>query len=162
MAEESKHLSFEEFKLYYESAEKVTDRRLEANRWNYSTCSAILVGVAALVKWGVSSPELRWIAVGTVLLLCLTAILFCQLWIAQVRDFKRLNNAKFKILNRMAPLLAFESSSPGGVISYRPLELEWEQLKQEGALDDMPHLRLLALRPRTWNNSSRAPFNLYL
>ena len=31
----SRH-SFDEFKLYYESTEKVTDRRLDTNRWNYS------------------------------------------------------------------------------------------------------------------------------
>jgi len=38
--------SFDEFKLYYDSTEKVTDRRLETNRWNYSICVAILVAVA--------------------------------------------------------------------------------------------------------------------
>jgi len=30
-------LSFDEFRLYYESKEKVTDRQLETNRWKYST-----------------------------------------------------------------------------------------------------------------------------
>ena len=28
--------SFDEFKLYYESAEKMTDRRIANNQWNYS------------------------------------------------------------------------------------------------------------------------------
>jgi hypothetical protein len=41
-------LSFDEFKLYYESTEKVTDRRLETNRWNYSICIATLVAIAAI------------------------------------------------------------------------------------------------------------------
>jgi hypothetical protein len=35
-------VAFDEFKLFYESAEKVTDRRNAANRWNYSICIAIL------------------------------------------------------------------------------------------------------------------------
>jgi|SRR6185295_13155911 len=146
MAENRQTLSFEEFKLYYESTEKVTDRRLETNRWNYSTCSAILVAVAALVKWGVTSTELRWVAVGAVLFLCITALLFCQLWLAQIRDFKRLNNAKFEILNQMAPLLDLDLSAPGRVSSYRPFEREWECLKEEGAVDKLKHLKLLALK----------------
>ena len=44
-------LSFEEFKLYYESTEKVTERRLSANTWNYSICIAIIVAIAGIVKW---------------------------------------------------------------------------------------------------------------
>jgi predicted Co/Zn/Cd cation transporter (cation efflux family) len=79
MADETQALSFDEFKLYYESTEKVTDRRLETNRWNYSACAAVLVGIAAIVKWGVISTELRWVGVGAVVLLCMMAVLFCEL-----------------------------------------------------------------------------------
>jgi hypothetical protein len=146
MAPEAQILSFEEFKLYYESTEKVTDRRLETNRWNYSICVAILVGVAAIVKWGVISAELRWIGVGAVLLLCVMAILFCQLWLAQIRDFKRLNDAKFDILNRMAPLLAFDPADPNRIRSYQPFALEWDRLKHEGAVDRVRKLNVLALK----------------
>src|SRR3954451_4164659 len=96
-------LSFDEFKLYYESTEKVPDRRLDTNRWNYSACAGILVGLAAAVKMGVVSSELRWVGVTAVVLLCMRAVLFCQLWLAQIRDFKKLNDAKFEVLNQMAP-----------------------------------------------------------
>ncbi len=146
MGDDPLAISFDEFKLYYESAERVTDRRLEANRWNYSACAAVLVGIAAIVKWGIVSSELRWLGVGAVLLLCIMAILFCQLWLAQIRDFKRLNDAKFEILNSMAPLLDFDASKPGSVRSYRPLEREWERLKKEGAVDNVQPLNILALR----------------
>src|SRR5256885_6701888 len=146
MTEERQALSFEEFKLYYESTEKVTDRRLETNRWNYSTSVAVLIGVAAIVKWGVVSAELRWVGIGAVLLLCIMAILFCQLWLAQIRDFKRLNDAKFEILNQMAPQLEFDTSQPGRIRSYRPFEREWERLKQEGAVDRVRKLKIIALK----------------
>lgn len=146
MPDEQRPVSFEEFKLYYESTEKVTDRRLETNRWNYSTSVAILVGVAAIVKWGVVSADLRWLGVGAVFLLCAMAILFCELWVAQIRDFKRLNDAKFDVLNRMSPLVEFDPSSPGRLTSFRPFELEWEKLKAEGAVDKVRKLNVLALK----------------
>lgn len=146
MTEETKALSFEEFKLYYESTEKVTDRRLDTNRWNYSACAAILVGIAAIVKWGVISTDLRWAGVVAVVLLCMMAILFCQLWLAQVRDFKRLNDAKFEVLNQMARLIDFDSSNPGRVRSYRPFEREWDRLKEEGAVDRVRKLNIIALK----------------
>jgi hypothetical protein len=146
MADEPQVLSFEEFKLYYESAEKVTDRRLEANRWNYSTCAAILVGLAAIVKWAVMSPELRWFGIGSVLLLCAIAILFCEFWLKQIGDLKLLNEAKFEVLNRMAPLIDFDPSRPGQVRSYRPLEREWKRLTEEGAVRKVPTLNIVAFR----------------
>jgi hypothetical protein len=146
VTEETKALSFEEFKLYYESTEKVTDRRLDTNRWNYSACAAILVGIAAIVKWGVISTDLRWAGVVAVVLLCMMAILFCQLWLAQVRDFKRLNDAKFEVLNQMARLIDFDSSNPGRVRSYRPFEREWDRLKEEGAVDRVRKLNIIALK----------------
>jgi hypothetical protein len=146
VTEEPKALSFEEFKLYYESTEKVTDRRLDTNRWNYSACAAILVGIAAIVKWGVISTDLRWAGVVAVVLLCMMAVLFCQLWLAQVRDFKRLNDAKFEVLNQMARLIDFDSSNPGRVRSYRPFEREWDRLKEEGAVDRVRKLNIIALK----------------
>jgi hypothetical protein len=146
VTEETKALSFEEFKLYYESTEKVTDRRLDTNRWNYSACAAILVGIAAIVKWGVISTDLRWAGVVAVVLLCMMAILFCQLWLAQVRDFKRLNDAKFEVLNQMARLIDFDPSNPGRVRSYRPFEREWDRLKEEGAVDRVRKLNIVALK----------------
>jgi hypothetical protein len=55
-AAESRKFSFDEFKLYYESTEKVTDRRLSANTWNYSICIAIIVAIAGIVKWSAGNP----------------------------------------------------------------------------------------------------------
>jgi hypothetical protein len=146
MSGEPSVLSFDEFKLYYESTEKVTDRRLDTNRWNYSACAAILVGLAAIVKWGVVSSEIRWVGVTAVALLCTMAVLFCQLWLAQIRDFKKLNDAKFEVLNQMAPLLDFDPSNPNRVRSYQPFEREWNRLKDEGAVNKVRKLNIIALK----------------
>src|SRR5262245_27732354 len=101
-------LSFEEFKLYYESTEKVTDRRLETNRWNYSICIAILVAIAAISRFSLASVTLVWVGIGAILVLAVMATLFCALWVGQIRDFKKLNNAKFLVINESATVFDFD------------------------------------------------------
>lgn len=90
------NLSFEEFKLYYESAEKVTERRLSANSWNYSLCVAIVVAIAVMINWTVGNRPFFYVALVGVIVLSLMATFFCSLWLGQIDDFKLLNNAKFK------------------------------------------------------------------
>jgi hypothetical protein len=138
--------SFEEYKLYYESAEKVTDRRLETNRWNYSICISILVAIAALSKWSFGSATYFWLGICSVLILCIMAFLFCSLWIRQIEDFKSLNNAKFHILNEMAPNLEFDLSHPNEVISNSPFEKEWKKLEQSKSIESFSNLKIVALQ----------------
>jgi hypothetical protein len=139
-------LSFEEFKLYYEATEKVTDRRLETNRWNYSICIAILVAIAVLARWSLTSPRLLWVGFAAVAVLAIMAILFCVLWVGQIRDFKKLNNAKFTVLNAMAPNVEFDPEKPGVIVSYCPFEKEWNNLKELNALDELRKSNIIALK----------------
>ncbi|MEK7729284.1 MAG: hypothetical protein AAB354_12795 [candidate division KSB1 bacterium] len=141
-----KRLSFDEFKLFYESTEKVTDRRHETNKWNYSICVATLVAIAGIIDWGLSRPHFLLVAIIATVMLCLMAALFCSLWIGQILDFKKLNNAKFEVLNQMAPQLAFGSSPLDAVVSYSPFVREWDLLKQAEALEEVNSIKLLALK----------------
>ncbi len=100
-------VAFDEFKLFYDSTEKVTDRRLEANRWNYSICVATLGAIATIISWSIDKPEFLIMGLATIVLLAGMASLYCTLWIGQIRDLKELNNAKFSVLNEMAPFVAF-------------------------------------------------------
>jgi hypothetical protein len=74
------------------------------------------------------------------------AILFCALWVGQIRDFKKLNNAKFMVLNDMAPHLEFDTKNPGAVVSYRPFEKEWNKLSELSALDEVGKSNIIALK----------------
>lgn len=139
-------LSFDEFKLYYESTEKVTDRRLETNRWNYSVCIATLLAIGAITNWGLTNPLYTWIAMTAGALFCLVAILFCALWIGQIHDFKNLNNAKFGVLSEMAPRLDFDHQNPGSVVSFCPFDREWEKLAALKATQPVGRSRLIALK----------------
>lgn len=137
-------LTFDEFKLYYESAEKVTDRRLSANTWNYSLCVAIVVAVAAIVNWAVGHRPFFYVGLVGVIVLCTMAVLFCSLWLGQIDDFKLLNNAKFTILNEMAPGIVFDLSHPVGARSFRPLE--WQVLDKVRATVAISHRGIVALK----------------
>lgn len=139
-------LSFDEFKLYYESTEKVTDRRLETNRWNYSVCIATLLAIGGITNWGLSNPLYTWVAMTAGALFCLVAILFCALWIGQIRDFKNLNNAKFDVLSEMAPRVDFDLQNPGSVVSFCPFDREWKKLAELKATQPVGRSRLIALK----------------
>jgi hypothetical protein len=136
--------SFDEYKLYYESTEKVTDRRLATNTWNYGLCSAILLAVAGLASWGMQQPVFRLVMIGAILMLASMGWLLCSLWIDQIRDFKELNSAKFEVLNSMAPLIRF--GADGALISARPFENEWKILEAKKATREVGTLNIIALR----------------
>ena len=144
--EARKKLAFEEFKLFYESAEKVTDRRLETNRWNYSIGVAILLAVAGIINWGISKPPFLFVSLIAVAVLCIMAVLFCSLWIGQIRDFKSLNNAKFAVLNQMAPSVSFSAPDSDARVSYAPFEREWEALKKAEAVQEIASFNIVALK----------------
>ena len=142
----NKKLSFDEFKLFYESTEKVTDRRLETNRWNYSICVAILTAIAAIAVWSLKDAKALAVGATAIALLCSVAIFFCALWIGQIRDFKKLNNAKFAVLNDMAPKIEFDLDHPGLIESYCPFEKEWKKLQEIDALGEVGKSQIVVLK----------------
>lgn len=143
----SQKLSFEEYKLYYDSTEKVTERRLSMNRWNYSICTAILTVNIIFINWAISNPRF-FIAVSIfIIIICIMAILFCTLWIGQISSFKMLNTAKFDILNRMAPSISFSFLPSDERVSYSPFEKEWEILQEKSkALEELSGTNILVLK----------------
>lgn len=143
---DGKKLSYEEFQLFYESTEKVTDRRLNINRWNYSICTAIFVANASLLNWGISKPHFLIIPIVMVLTLSSIATLFCSLWISQIKDFKELNNAKFKVLNEMSFHILFSDNPDDPRVSYAPFEKEWIALEDNKAVQEVSNSNLIALK----------------
>lgn len=142
-------VSFDEFKLYYESAEKVTERRLSTNRWNYSVCTAILLAVGGVLSWSTSRDSFRFIGAIGSLFLAGMAVFFCNYWISQIDDFKALNTAKFGLLNKMAPHVIFDGSgTTSAARSFEPFQKEWKDLEAARALQPKrgPMQRALALK----------------
>lgn len=128
--------SFEEVKMMYESAEKVSERRISANKFNYSICAGLFVAIAVIWKWGTADDRKYYLgAILFILILTAVAIVFCIYWKKQIQGFKDLNEAKFKVIEEMSEKLYFDS--PEGdfhIISYTPFSKEWESLQKSKKL----------------------------
>ena len=140
----SKRYSFEEFSLYYQSTEKVTDRRHAINKWNYSLCAAIMTAIAAITSWTLERAEFRLVMIMSVLVLAGMGMLLCVLWVGQIRDMKDLNNAKFDVLNAMAPHVQFEHDT--SLTSAEPFAREWKLLEAMKAARPVATMEIIAMR----------------
>lgn len=139
--------SFEEFKLYYESAEKVTDRRLANNNWNYSICVAIIISIAIAWNWSLTNSAYSFVVLSFTAILCIIAVLFTSLWIGQIRDFKNLNAAKFEVLNEMSHFVQFDTQNSELLLtSCCPFEKEWEKLQRRSVVQKTRFYNITALR----------------
>jgi hypothetical protein len=116
--------------LYYESTEKVTDRRLDTNRWNYSICIAILVAVATITQWSLPDERLIWVGLAADFLLCLMAIFFCTLWIGQIRDFKKPKQCQVLSPERNGAHGRHRHRNPGAISSFCPFDKEWKKYRE--------------------------------
>jgi len=146
MPDQSSKYSFDEFKIVYESTEKVTDRRLQTNRWNYTICTAVLVAIAGIIKYSVGNEAFFHIGSVVALVLSSMAILFCCLWVGQIRDFKSLNHAKFDVINEMAPHIEYDPEHPDVLKPFCAFEKEWKKLEEMKALQEKGKTNFIALK----------------
>lgn len=132
---ENQFYPFEEFKLMYDSAEKVTDRRIDLNKFNYSICTAIFLAIAFLWNWSLTNTKYTFAGIFVVMLFSGMAVIFTFYWIRQIKDYKLLNSAKFKVMNAMAKEVFFKSDEKIQVSSFEPFQKEWEYLEEMQALE---------------------------
>jgi hypothetical protein len=141
-----KKYSFDELKLYYESTEKVTSRRFDTNRWNYSICIATIIAIAYILNWVIINTKYRCFSLICIAILAIMAALFTSLWINQIKDFKALNNAKFQIINEVSSNIIFTTiTSSSEVKSFEPFKKEWNKLKELEALQKSSKNHITAL-----------------
>ena len=119
----------------YESTERVTDRRHNLNRSNYTICLGIVVANAVIFNWGADRTGQDFIvSYMAIALLSFLAIIYCIGWIRMITDFKQLNDAKFKVMKVIAERMRFETEYGEEPVSYNPFDEEWKLLDKERAL----------------------------
>ena len=87
------------FELYLATAEKVSDRRAQANAWMLSVNSAIvaLYGYLQADKMAVSAAQKGlWL-----LAIPAAGVLVCLAWAAMLTSYRKLNRAKFEVLQQI-------------------------------------------------------------
>lgn len=123
--------SFEEVKMLYESAEKVTDRRISLSKYNTSLCLAIIVAIALFWKWSLENPKYLYCGMLMIALIALLAWYFCLLWKHQIFDYKALNAAKFDVINEMSKDVTFDCpEQETSKNSFEPFAKEWDILSK--------------------------------
>jgi hypothetical protein len=90
----------EQYKLYVTMADKVSGRRLEANKF-YVT---LLSGGLAFLALTERVQEERWLVFAVI---GLFGLILCGVWFLSLRSYRQLNSAKFKVIHLLEEKLPF-------------------------------------------------------
>ena len=111
----SDHL-LEQYKLYVEMADRVSQRRDQSNRFYVTIVSALAAIFVIITRFGVPvdsiPPEVVFLSIG------LFGSVLSVVWMFNIRSYRTLNSAKFEIINRVEKQLPFAGYSE-----------EWEILR---------------------------------
>lgn len=96
----------DQYKLYVEMADRVSQRRDHSNRFYSALLTgllAVILVVAKLTGWetSVHFPAVVLLAVA------LVGLAICTIWFINVRSYRQLNSAKFKIVHEIEEQLPF-------------------------------------------------------
>ena len=105
----------EQYRLYVETTDRVSTRRSQTNRFYVS----LLSGLLALLS--IVATKDGFAGIPTIVLsgIAVLGMLLCVLWFFTIRDYRRLNGAKFEVVNEM------EQHLP-----YQPYDREWKILRK--------------------------------
>jgi hypothetical protein len=94
----------EQYKVYVEMTDRLSSRRFEANRF-YST---ILTGLFAVLSFAIDQAALNPLEREIIFLgVSIFGIILSILWFVNIRSYRLINSAKFKVINEMEKHLSF-------------------------------------------------------
>ena len=119
----------EQYKLYVEMADKISERRAKANTFflSVNTLLVTAIGVLSKLQSGFEILNLWWVLVTS-----FAGILFCWAWMSIIHSYRQLNTGKFKII------LLIEAKLP--LAMYKT---EWSYLKPKRGLSKYTQLTVV-------------------
>ncbi len=102
------------YKLYVQTAESTSDRRLRSNRFYLTFCSVLASSAYALFQLGKADGLFIFIA-------SIFGVLFSFVWLCNIRSYKALNSGKFAVIHKLEQQLPFACFSE-----------EWQELGRLG------------------------------
>lgn len=121
---------FDQYKMYVEGAEKISDRRQNANNF-FLTLNTVLISVIGLSFQVKAFDNISW----SRLLLSFLGVLICIIFWFLLRAYKQLNSGKFKVIHEI------EQQLPLSIYDY-----EWNILgsgKDKSKYYPFSHIELL-------------------
>lgn len=98
----------EQYKLYVEMADRISQRRDQSNRFYVTIVSALAAIVAVIARFGVPADadngalsHIGFLAIG------LFGLALSIMWLFNIRSYRALNSAKFAIINEIEKRLPF-------------------------------------------------------
>jgi hypothetical protein len=96
MKNSDKQMYFEQYKLFVESAENVSGKRMSANNY-FLTINTALISMAGLLF----SSKLLISSFNAVQMISVLGLTICVIWFFIVLSYKQLNSGKFKVIHRI-------------------------------------------------------------
>ena len=93
---------FEQYRLYVNSIEKISDRRDSANKYFLTINSSIIVLVGLVIQYAQENKKLFLIG------LCLFGLIICIIFWFLINSYKQLNSGKFKELHKIEEKLPLQ------------------------------------------------------
>jgi hypothetical protein len=114
----------EQYKLFVEMADRVSERRLKTNQFYIGIISGLL-GVITFILQGTSIEFLTEHKGSALLIVGVLGLSLNLIWFINIRSFRQLNTGKFKVIHEMEALLPFQ-----------PYDREWDIIKRGEKKDD--------------------------
>ena len=104
----------EQYKIYVEMADRVSQRREQSNRFYIALLSGLAAILALVADSGpfVGAQAFIFLVAGSV------GALMCGVWLVNIRSYRQLNTGKFQVIHEMEQRLPFPS-----------YEREWQILR---------------------------------
>jgi hypothetical protein len=94
---------FEQYKLYVEMADRISQRRAQTNQFYITILSALAVILSLVVSNHLYSKILYLV----ILVIAIVGMLLCIIWYFNIESYKQLNTGKFRVIHEMESLLPF-------------------------------------------------------
>lgn len=116
----------EQYKLCIEMADRISSKRIHANNFYTTLLSSILGVLSILIEKNPfdGQPNIMF------LLLVILGLLLCLTWWNNIESYKKLNHAKFKVINEMETYLPFKCFT----LEYERIKLTNNSTKVKGVL----------------------------
>ena len=110
MSEINKNILLEQYKLYVEMADRISQRRQSANNY-FLSLNLLLFSFFSYMTYIKKEFEMG------IFVISVAGIISCWIWYRLIKSYKGLNSAKFKVVHDMEKMLG-----------YQPYDKEWEKL----------------------------------
>ncbi len=104
LALEHQKMILEEYKLYVEMSDRVATKRAQSNRYYITIISGLLIVTATIIKEkALFSIKDYYIHV----IISVLGLAVCFLWYNTITSYKKLNEAKFKVIDELEKKLPY-------------------------------------------------------